>query len=88
MMHFTVPGVQNQKCALRWGREKEKTLEKKNLKTKKTQALSHESQKKIQNLRIVKKLPKPFTTHPPGTSTAPSPGFSVQHRPCTSLGGS
>lgn len=28
-MHFTVPGVQNQKCALRWGREKEKTLEKK-----------------------------------------------------------
>lgn len=35
-MHFTVPGVQNQKWALRWGREKEKTLEKKNnLKTKK-----------------------------------------------------
>lgn len=45
MMHFTVPGVQNQKCALRWGREKEKTLEKSQNKKKTRQALSHESQK-------------------------------------------
>lgn len=34
------------------------------------------------------KLPKPSTTHPPGTPTAPPPGLSVKHRPCASLGGS
>lgn len=33
------------------------------------------------------KLPKPSTTHPPGTPTAPPPGVSVKHRPCASLGG-
>lgn len=55
--------------------------------SKKTNRLNSMSQKKT-NLGIIKKLPKPSTTHPPGTPIAPPPGFSVKHGPCASLGGS
>lgn len=64
-------------------RKKSTPPKKKEKKGKKANRLSNMSQKSG-----YQKLPKPSTTHPPGTSTAPPSGFSVKHRPCDSLGGS